>query len=100
MQSQKITYVLSLGKNKLNCLQCVKNRNNFVVNTNQLRLCHQNVITNSARSSQVTKWSKSRKLFAATGILSAVGGVGYLCLREQHRRKVRVTAGGFVRFFR
>jgi len=46
------------------------------------------------------KIPRSRKFLLATGVMTALGGVGYLSLKEQHRRKVRVTAGGFVRFLR
>lgn len=46
------------------------------------------------------KIPRTRKLLLATGVLSALGGAGYMSLKEQHRRKVRVTAGGFVRFLR
>ena len=47
-----------------------------------------------------TKISNTKKCLTSVGLLSLAAGGTYLCLHEPQKRKVRVTMGGFVRFFR
>ncbi|XP_045193467.2 uncharacterized aarF domain-containing protein kinase 5-like isoform X1 [Mercenaria mercenaria] len=86
------------GKQSL-CKQCLCHRSQGYLNRVQKHVVQRFVQTESVIS-QKPKLSRSRKFARLIGILSVVSGGTYLCLKEQYKRKVRVTAGGFVRFLR
>ena len=57
--------------------------------------------TGGANASLKRKLTRTRKFLYGLGMLSfASGGAYQFVLTEPQRRKVRVTMGGFVRFFR
>ena len=84
---------------KGSCAQCLFSRCQYY-KQNLLQVVRRHMTQEAVPISGKVKIPRSRKFLLATGVMTALGGVGYLSLKEQHRRKVRVTAGGFVRFLR
>ena len=82
------------------CLQCLSSR------AQPLRSQVSDHVTRRFRTSGANaplkrKLTRTRKFLYGLGVLSfASGGAYQFVLTEPQRRKVRVTMGGFVRFFR
>ena len=81
------------------CTKCLCQRSNGNFNLVQKQVFRR---YSQKETTEIVKptLSKSRKFGRLMAVLSVVSGGTYLCLKEQYKRKVRVTAGGFVRFLR
>ncbi|XP_052819368.1 uncharacterized aarF domain-containing protein kinase 5-like isoform X2 [Mya arenaria] len=98
MQTQRIMPIIFPSGRPIQCLHCLKRR--VFLNNGQSTSLFRSFSKLSTDGSNGTRLSRTRKVLLGSGIFTAASGVGYLCLKEQYKRKVRVTAGGLVRFFR
>lgn len=96
MTIRRVLELLPLKGRQTPCVQCMKYRTQANTNIVSNQIFRRFTQTDSV----VSKKSKGKKLIRWLGLLSVVSGGTYLCLKEQYKRKVRVTAGGFVRFLR
>lgn len=80
-------------------MQCLRQRSQAYSSNVQNKVFRRFAQTDSVVS-QTSHVPRSRKFARWFGLFSVVSGGTYLCLKEQYKRKVRVTAGGFIRFLR
>ncbi|XP_060564472.1 uncharacterized aarF domain-containing protein kinase 5-like isoform X2 [Ruditapes philippinarum] len=96
MASRRLFEVLTLKGKQSVCLKCLCQRSE-----GNLNLVQKHVVRRYSQKDVVKPTlSRSKRFGRFMAALSLVSGVTYLCLKEQYKRKVRVTAGGFVRFLR
>ncbi|KAL4234953.1 putative aarF domain-containing protein kinase 5 [Mactra antiquata] len=88
--------LLSAGGSNPACIQCLKCQ--IQPSTRQKLVCRK--FSQSSAGTKNGKVSRSRKMFYIAGLLSVAFSGTYFSLKEQYKRKIRVTAGGFVRFLR